>query len=147
MDCISLRRKTGSPAQLAQTYNQFCGRKYLEDHSSSPKNHGSHHCDTRILRLLVPSQAAHMEADHGVAPEMSCSKLLSWTNCLVLCSAEIGLWINLLLERILDHRIIQSLDDLGHKSSGGLLLKVGLIMGSDHVAYGFIQSVLENLQE
>lgn len=55
--------------------------------------------------------------------------------------------MNLLLERILDCRIIQSLDDLGYKGSGGLLRKAGSIMGSDHVTEDFIQLCLENLQE
>lgn len=43
---------------------------------SIPKSHESHHCDTRILRFLVPNQAAFMEADKGVAPQISCSKLI-----------------------------------------------------------------------
>lgn len=52
-------------------------------------------------------------------------------NCLALWGMQ-ALNAFLVLERILDHRNMESLDDPGYKGSGGLLVKVGSIMRSDH---------------
>lgn len=79
----------------------------------------------KSLGFLLLSRLLTWRHTRRVPPDISCSKLLSWTNCLVLCSSDVGecrLWVNLLLEKILHWRIIRSLDDFGYKGSGGLLV-------------------------